>query len=129
VAVRGRLALARLYWAISDQTTARHLLREIDDILLHRPHLGVLVDEVAGLRTTLTSGARATGSGGTPLTQAELRLLPYLQTHLSFRETAERLFLSRNTIATEAGSIYRKLGVSSRSDAVQRATSVGLLGG
>jgi len=129
LAVRVRVQLAKVLAANADESSARHLLAAIDDILTRRPALGVLVDEVAGLRTTLTSGARATGSGGTPLTQAELRLLPYLQTHLSFREIAERLFLSRNTIATEAGSIYRKLGVSSRSDAVQRATSVGLLGG
>ena len=66
---------------------------------------------------------------GPPLTPAELRLLPYLQTHLTFREIGERLFLSRNTVATEVGSIYRKFGVSSRSAAVERATTVGLLGG
>jgi LuxR family maltose regulon positive regulatory protein len=71
----------------------------------------------------------ASAAGGTPLTHAELRLLPYLQTHLSFPEIAERLFLSRNTIATQAGSVYRKLGVSSRSEAVQRAMMIGLLGG
>ena len=65
----------------------------------------------------------------TPLTQAELRLLPYLQTHLTLREIGERLFVSRNTVSTEAGAIYRKLGVSSRSHAVQRAMEVGMLGG
>ena len=62
-----------------------------------------------------------------PLTPAELRLLPYLQTHLTIREIAERLFVSRNTVNSEVGSIYRKLGVSSRSDAVQQATAIGLL--
>jgi LuxR family transcriptional regulator, maltose regulon positive regulatory protein len=129
LAVRVRLQLAKVYTAIADQSAARHLLREIDDILLHRPALGTLVDEVAQFRTLLTHTAQVTAAGGTPLTPAELRLLPYLQTHLTFREIAERLFLSRNTIATEAGSLYRKLGVSSRSDAVDRATSVGLLGG
>jgi LuxR family maltose regulon positive regulatory protein len=66
---------------------------------------------------------------GTPLTAAELRLLPYLQTHLTFREIGERLFVSRNTVSSEVGSIYRSLGVSSRSDAVGQATTVGLLGG
>ena len=43
--------------------------------------------------------------------------------------SGERLFVSRNTVSSEVGSIYRKLGVSSRSDAVQHATAVGLLGG
>ena len=68
-------------------------------------------------------------TGGSPLTPAELRLLPYLQTHLTIREIAERLFVSRNTVSSEVGSIYRKLGVSSRSDAVEQATTIGLLGG
>ena len=67
--------------------------------------------------------------GGPPLTPAELRLLPYLQTHLSIPEIGARLFVSRNTVSTEVGSIYRKLGVSSRSEAVERATAIGLLGG
>ena len=129
LAVRVRLQLAKAMAANADEGSARHLLGEIDDIVARRPALGVLVEEVSALRRTLTSGTYTTGSGGTPLTAAELRLLPYLQTHLSFREIAERLFLSRNTIATEAGSLYRKLGVSSRSDAVDRATSIGLLGG
>jgi LuxR family transcriptional regulator, maltose regulon positive regulatory protein len=66
---------------------------------------------------------------GPPLTPAELRLLPYLQTHLTSREIGERLFVSRNTISTQVGSIYRKLAVSSRSEAVQQATTMGLLGG
>ena len=63
------------------------------------------------------------------LSPAELRLLPYLQTHLTIREIGERLFVSRNTVSSEVGSIYRKLGVSSRNDAVQQATAIGLLGG
>ena len=127
--MRVRLQLAKVYCAIGDATTARHLLREIDDILLHRPALGALVDEVDEFRRILTSSAQAGAAGGAPLTPAELRLLPYLQTHLTIREIGERLFVSRNTVSSEVGSIYRKLGVSSRSDAVQQATAVGLLGG
>jgi hypothetical protein len=52
-----------------------------------------------------------------------------MQTHLTVREIGERLFVSRNTASSEIGSIYRKLGASSRSDAVRRAMAVGLLGG
>ena len=70
-----------------------------------------------------------TVAGGPPLSPAELRLLPYLQTHLTFKEIGERLLVSRNTISSQVGSIYRKLGVSSRSDAVQSATRIRLLGG
>ena len=128
LAVRARLQLAKVYLAMADQTTARHLLREIDDVLLHQPALGILVQEVSEFREVVVSDAQVGISGGSPLTPAELRLLPYLQTHLTFREVAERLFVSRNTVSSEVGSIYRKLGVSSRSDAVERATAIGLLG-
>ena len=61
------------------------------------------------------------------LTAAELRLLPLLTTHLSFREIAERLFLSRNTVKTQAISIYRKLDATSRSEAIERAVELGLV--
>jgi LuxR family maltose regulon positive regulatory protein len=54
-------------------------------------------------------------------------LLPYLATHLTFPEIASRLFISRNTVKTEAVSIYRKLSASSRSEAIERAIEVGLL--
>jgi LuxR family maltose regulon positive regulatory protein len=37
------------------------------------------------------------------------------------------LFISRNTVKTEAVSIYRKLSASSRSEAIERAIEVGLL--
>ncbi len=82
-------------WALGEQATARHLLREIDDILLDRPALGVLVDEVSVFRESITTAGKAGTAGGSPLTPAELRLLPYLQTHLTIREIAERLFVSR----------------------------------
>jgi LuxR family maltose regulon positive regulatory protein len=61
------------------------------------------------------------------LTRAELRLLPLLSTHLSFREIGERLYISQHTVKTQAMSIYRKLGVSSRSEAIQCARTLGLL--
>jgi LuxR family transcriptional regulator, maltose regulon positive regulatory protein len=61
------------------------------------------------------------------LTAAELRLLPMLSTHLSFPEIAEEMFLSRHTVKSHAASIYRKLGASSRSQAVTQSRNLGLL--
>jgi len=61
------------------------------------------------------------------LTGAELRLLPLLATHLSFPEIGTELFLSPNTVKSQAISIYRKLGVSSRREAVAGARECGLL--
>ena len=127
VAVRLRLQLAKLYFSIAEVVAARQLLRETDDILTHRPALGILTVEVEEFRHVLASSA-AEVTGRAPLTPAELRLLPYLQTHLTVRGIAERLFVSRYTVKAEVKSIYRKLGVSSRHDAVQKATTIGLLG-
>jgi LuxR family transcriptional regulator, maltose regulon positive regulatory protein len=61
------------------------------------------------------------------LTTAELRILRYLPTHLSFREIAEHAYVSANTVKSQANAVYRKLDVSCRSEAVSRAREIGLL--
>ena len=63
------------------------------------------------------------------MTAAELRVLPLLSTHLSLREIAGELFLSRHTVKSEVTSLYRKLGVSLRSQAVARSRELALLKG
>jgi LuxR family maltose regulon positive regulatory protein len=63
------------------------------------------------------------------LTPAEMRVLEYLPTHLTFREIGERLHLSRFTVKSQALATYRKLGVASRGEAVARARALGLLTG
>jgi LuxR family maltose regulon positive regulatory protein len=68
-----------------------------------------------------------TDAAAVGLTSAELRLLPFLATHLSFREIGEALYVSRNTVKTQAISVYRKLGVTSRSEAITRAVDLGLV--
>jgi LuxR family maltose regulon positive regulatory protein len=128
LAVGARLELARVHLSMADVAGARHLLREVDDLLLERPGLGVLVEQAAALHEVLASTADLGVAGASPLSPAELRVLPYLQTHLTFREIAERLYVSRNTVSSQVTSIYRKLGVSSRTEAVEQATAVGLIG-
>jgi LuxR family maltose regulon positive regulatory protein len=128
-AVRLRMQLGRVHLALGDVTTARHLMREIDDVLRVRPKLGTLLEQVAQLRSALEAHGGRASEGNPPLSPAELRLLPYLQTHLTYPEIAGRLFVSHNTVRSQVGSIYRKLGVASRDDAMRRATEVGLLGG
>ncbi|MGZ6213421.1 MAG: LuxR C-terminal-related transcriptional regulator, partial [Candidatus Limnocylindria bacterium] len=60
------------------------------------------------------------------LTPAELRLLHFLPSHLSLQEIAERLYLSRATVKTQVASIYSKLGVAGRSEAVDVMEQLGL---
>ena len=59
--------------------------------------------------------------------EAEFAVLRLLATNLSAREISRALFLSPNTVRTHTRVIYRKLGVSSRAEAVARADSLGLL--
>ncbi|MEP7023924.1 MAG: LuxR C-terminal-related transcriptional regulator [Actinomycetota bacterium] len=127
IAVQARIELARVHLALGDLAGARTLMREIDELLRRRPDLGTLAGEVDALRAQLAMEHGPSPLGSSSLTGAELRLLPLLSTHLSFREIGQQLFLSRNTIKSEATSTYRKLGVFTRSQAVLRARELGLL--
>lgn len=127
LAVKGRLAVTKLLWATGDHGGARELLRELHDLARERPDLGVLGTELAEF-VAMVEGGAGDDAVTTPLTPAELRVLPYLQTHLTIAQIGERLFVSRNTANSEIASIYRKLGVSTRGAAVARATVLGLLG-
>jgi LuxR family maltose regulon positive regulatory protein len=128
IAVRLRLELATTYLALGDDGSARQLVHEIEEILGRRPGLGIVVDRVREFGRALGPSREAAPSA-TPLTPAELRVLPYLQTHLTLAGIAERLVVSRNTVNSHVSAIYRKLDVSSRNAAVERATHTGLLGG
>jgi LuxR family maltose regulon positive regulatory protein len=126
LAVQTRLELIRALLALADAPGARTVLREVDAILRLRPDLGVLPDQANDVRAQIARIPVGT-IGSSSLTAAELRLLPLLQTHLTFRGIGERLFVSPHTVKTQAISIYRKLGVSSRSAAVNQARDLGLL--
>ena len=121
------LELARAHLALAEAGAARTVLSETERVLEVRPHMGSLIEDARGLRERLAATSGSEGAWAMSLTGAELRLLPYLATHLMFPEIASRLFISRNTVKTEAVAIYRKLGVSSRSEAIERAVQVGLL--
>jgi LuxR family transcriptional regulator, maltose regulon positive regulatory protein len=126
-AVQTRLELARTYVALRDRQGARTMLSEVRQILRQRPLLGVLTDQTEAIQNEVDRMPEAATGNGTGLTGAELRLLPLLATHFSFREIGEQLHVSRNTVKTQAISVYRKLGVSNRSDAIEQAGRLGLV--
>ena len=121
------LELTRAHLALGEASAARTVLTETEQVLELRPQLGSLVDEARALHERVAATSGPAGAWAMSLTGAELRLLPYLATHLTVPEIAKRLFVSRNTAKTEAVSIYRKFGASSRSQAIERAIEVGLL--
>ena len=125
VSVQALLEMTRTYITLADLGGAAAVLTQAHDILRQRPDLGVLPELADRLQASLaTSNTRAVGASS--LTAAELRLLPLLSTHLSYAEIGERLYVSKNTVKTQAYSAYRKLGVSSRSEAVVRTRELGL---
>ncbi|HET7243840.1 MAG TPA: AAA family ATPase [Streptosporangiaceae bacterium] len=62
-----------------------------------------------------------------PLTAAELRVLEKLPERLTYTEMASELYVSLNTVKTHLRHAYMKLGVTSRSSAIKRATMLGIL--
>jgi LuxR family maltose regulon positive regulatory protein len=129
ISVLLRTELAAIYLALGEAASAERLLDEVAEVFDRNPKLHVLEIETTALRAQITANAKRVSRRASTLTGAELRLLPLLTTHLSFREIADQLFVSRNTVKTQAISVYRKLGVSSRGEAVAHASEMGLVAG
>jgi len=104
------------------------------DLGTARKRLGAFVD--AGVLPALAATVAATlertrATAATAVespTDAELAVLRLLSSELSQREIGAHLYLSVNTVKTHTRTLYRKLGVTSRGAAVERATALGLLG-
>jgi LuxR family maltose regulon positive regulatory protein len=105
-------------------STLRDLLvRQIRRGTAHRG----LVEDLLTRLDRASGQADRTGPLLEPLSERERTILSYLETMLSTDEIAGELFLSTNTIKSHAKSIYRKLGVTRRRDAVLRARALRLL--
>jgi len=126
LSVEGLLHLAQAALGCSEVGTAQAILRHAEQILRRRPHLGSLTGKLAVVRGQVED-ASSSLVGSSMFTPAELRVLQFLPTHLSFQDIGDRLTVSRNTVKTHAMSIYGKLWASSRNEAVERAVQLGLL--
>ena len=112
-----RIELGRGFVTLRDKPAVEELLTEIDDMLSHTPGLPMLAASAEELQREADAVSERDGNVG-GLTPAELRLLPLLATHFSFREIAEQLFVSRNTIKTQAS---RSTGSSASRAAATRS--------
>jgi LuxR family maltose regulon positive regulatory protein len=119
--------LARAEIRLSDGPAARALLARAARIQAQVPDATVLEQWVHDGWERADAFAEGITGDGPMLTNAELRVLRLLPSHLSFREIGERLHVSTNTVKTQALAVYRKLDVSSRSEAVARGTAAGLV--
>jgi LuxR family maltose regulon positive regulatory protein len=90
------------------------------------PFLERLISAALEVRATQPGPSRSGGILPAPLTAAELRVLKLLPTTTCV-EMAAALYISRNTVKAHLRSIYQKLGISSRSGAIERAVDLRLL--
>jgi LuxR family maltose regulon positive regulatory protein len=124
--VQSRVALAHASLLLGDPVGTDTMLREAQEFLVRQPDAVRARRQVVELEE-LTRHRRQSAMGSSSLSTAELRVLRFLPTHLSVADIGERLFVSRYTVKTHCSSIYRKLGVGSRSEAVDVARRHGLL--
>jgi LuxR family transcriptional regulator, maltose regulon positive regulatory protein len=121
------IVLARAALRLHGLTAARDLLATAAAIVGRATDPGVLEVWLQEARAQVDLALDSTAVTDWSLTAAEVRVLSYLPSHLSFREIADLLYVSPNTVKTHARGIYRKLGVSSRGHAVDRARGAGLV--
>jgi ATP/maltotriose-dependent transcriptional regulator MalT len=118
------LCLARIRFHAGDTSDARARLRDARQIIAACADPGILTEEMASTAREL--GTRAGSASlpqrgfAEPLSQREQEVLWWLNSQLSLREIASELFVSYQTVKTHTRHIYRKLGISTREEAVSR---------
>ena len=122
-----RFSLARARLQMADAPGARSELARMSRALRSLPDAVAARVWIEDAWARADAFAASSVRGPSRLTLAELRVLRLLPSHFSLREIAARLEVSANTVKTQAQAIYRKLGASSRSEAVARAREVGLV--
>ena len=121
------LRLAPVLARLGDEPGAAALLAEARSILESSPDGAEAQFARLAKAERRLAGRPRTISPGAPLTDREAAVLRLLRGSLSLREIGEQLYLSQNTIKTHTRAIYRKLGVSSRDDAISRGRDIDIL--
>jgi LuxR family maltose regulon positive regulatory protein len=121
------LRLAAVLDDLGERAAAAALLGEAREMLTVWPH-GAEAQwaRLRRLERRLGSSLRVV-SPGERLTERELTVLRLLRGTLSLREIGQQLYVSPNTVKTHARAVYRKLGVSTREDAITRGHDIGVV--
>ena len=117
----GLLALAPVRAARGDRAGGRTVLAEARDFLEAFPDAGMFPKLLERQERRLRAREPREGQLDGELTERELDVLRFLVGELSTRQIAQSLYVAPSTVRTQVKSIYRKLGVSSRSAAVEEA--------
>jgi LuxR family transcriptional regulator, maltose regulon positive regulatory protein len=125
--VEARIVVARASIRLADSATARASLSQASRVLRRMPDTPQFHSWLDDAWAEIDEHSASALSGPASLTMAELRVLRFLPSHLSFREIGERLNVSTNTVKTQAHAVYGKLGATSRTEGVARASALGLI--
>ena len=123
----GLLALAPVRAALGDRAGGRAVLEEAREILEAIPDAGTIPELLDRQERKLRARKPPEGHLDEELTEAEFDVLRLLSSELSTREMAQSHYVATSTIRSQIKSIYRKLGVSSRGEAVDEAHARGLI--
>jgi LuxR family maltose regulon positive regulatory protein len=119
VSVENQLRLAQVLLAVDDRAAAAAAAAEVRNVLMASPDgADALLARLGALERGL---AVAPPLLAEPLTEREQAVLSLLRKSMSVSEIARELYLSGNTVKTHRRAIYRKLGVSTRQEAIERA--------
>jgi len=124
------LVAAETYLLLGDYRAASIHARTASSRLETFGDAGIFEKRLAEVQTVLSSEGQTVGPREDelePLTDRELKILALLQSDLSVREIGSELFVSRNTAKSHVASVYRKLGVTSRTAAVEQARHLDLI--
>jgi LuxR family maltose regulon positive regulatory protein len=120
------LRLASTRHKLGDAEGAREALESARDDLETLPDPGMLGALGAKVAAELSAPPRHEGYYGQPLSEAELRVLALLAAGDSISDVARELYLAPTTVKTHRRTIYRKLGATTRQEAIARATALGI---
>jgi LuxR family transcriptional regulator, maltose regulon positive regulatory protein len=119
VSVETQLRLAQVLLAMDDRPAAATVLAEVRNVLTALPDgAEALLARLSALERGLTIPPPPLAE---PLTGREQAVLSLLRKSMSVSEIARELYLSGNTVKTHRRAIYRKLGVRTREEAIERA--------
>ena len=108
--------------AVGQRERAEAAIAEAKSVIASCPDPGILADQLTAAKRSPRLGARP----GQDLTERERTVLRLLKGGLHEREIGHELYVSRNTVHSHIQSIYRKLAVSTRAEAVERTRELGL---
>jgi DNA-binding NarL/FixJ family response regulator len=109
--------------------TAQAMLEAVRNAAQGEAYLPPMIAKrvLAGVAGAAGGGIRSVGKGNIPLTSREISVLKLMGEGLRHKEIARELSISQRTVGNHIASIYNKLGISDRAQAIVYAVKKGIV--